>query len=264
MRNAAMERGFNPRVIAFACNWGGYAGADMAGAAGMSYPPYVRMIRLMCSARVDPLFVLEAFLRGADGALIAGCHPNFCHYIVGNKHVETRVKFLRNLMEKVGIEPERLRLEWISASEGAKFAEAIEDFTDQLRVLGPSPLTGEKPDPDLLTRMEAAKASAEDFRLRALVGKERKLVEEGNVYGEKVPQGEFDEVMDDAVSAEYVRKRIYLLVRDKPLSVKELAGRLGLDPRGVLRHIVVMRRRGLVAVDRIQGTSPLYRALEVR
>ncbi len=258
-----MSKEFKPKILAFTCNWGSYAGADLAGASGMSYPTNVRIVRLLCSARVDPSFVVEAFINGADGTLIAGCHPNFCHYIDGSIHAETRVSFLRNLLKEAGFEPNRLRLEWISASEGAQFAEVIKDFTNQLRTLGPSPLTRKKPDPDLMARMEAAKASAEDFRLRTLVGKERKLVEEGNVYEEKKPQEEFDELMGEVIDAEYIRNRILLLVKNEPLSVKELAKLLDLDPRKVLRHIVVMRRKGLIAMDRVEGTSPLYKALEV-
>jgi len=125
-------------------------------------------------------------------------------------------------------------------------------------------LAGENPDAEMLARMLAAKAAAEDFRLRALVGRERKLVEQGNAYGEKLAQEEFDKTMDDGINAEYARNRIYLLVKNEPLSVKELCERLGLNPKEVLRHIVVMKRRGLITVDKVEGTSPLYAALEAK
>lgn len=254
---------FEPKIVGFLCNWCAYAGADLAGVSRIQYPTNVRIIRVMCSGRVDPVIVLETLAQGADGVLVCGCHLGDCHYIEGNYQAERKVKMLKKLIALTGLEVGRLRLEWVSAAEGGRFAEIIKDFTDQLKTLGPSPLTGEKPDPAVLEGILAVKAVAGDFRLRALVGKERKMIEEENVYGETVPQEEFDEKMGDMIKAEYMRNRIHLLVKDKPLSVKELARRLDLDPREALRHIVVMRRKGLIAVDRIEGTSPLYKALEV-
>jgi len=252
---------FKPKILGFLCNWCAYAGADLAGVSRIQYPPNVRIIRVMCSGRVDPSFVLEAFRRGADGVLVMGCHPGDCHYMEGNYQAERKVKMLKRLISEAGLQAERLRLEWVSASEGERFAEVVKGFADQLKKLGPSPLAGEKPDGDMLARMEAAQAAAGDFRLRVLVGRERTMVEEGNAYGEKLAQGEFDRVMDDCVRAEYVRSRIYLTVKEEPMSVRELSGHLGLSPMDVLRHMVVLRRRGLVAVDRVEGTSPMYRAL---
>ena len=216
----------------------------------------------MCSGRVDPVLVLETLANSADGVFVMGCHPGDCHYIEGNLQAERKIKMLKKLIAWTGLEPERLRLEWVSASEGGRFAELVKDFTNQIKELGPSPLAGEKPDPKILEGMLAAKAAAADFRLRVLVGKEKELIVEGNVYGEEISQEEFDETMEDAVKAEYVRNRIYLMVKAKPLSVKELSKRLDLDSKMVLRHIVVMRRKGWVAVDRVDGTSPLYAALE--
>jgi len=255
---------FSPKILVFACNWGGYASADLAGLGGIGYPPNVKILRVMCSARVDPIFVLEAFKNGSDGVLVVGCHPNYCHYIDGNIHAETRVKFLKTVLNHAGIDPKRLRVEWVSASEGARFAEVVNDFVASVKTLGPSPLAGEKPDVNALASLVAAEEASADFRLRALVGKERKIVEEGNVYGERKPQSEFDDVMSDAVRAESVRQRIYLLVKSQPMSVKDLAKIMGLDPEKVLRHIAVMKRKGLVTVDRVEGTSPLYVALEAR
>ena len=254
---------FEPRILGFLCNWCAYAGADLAGISRMAYPPNIRIVRLMCSGRVDPVIVLETLAQGADGVIVMGCHPGDCHYVEGNLQTERKIKMLKKLIARTSLEPERLRLEWVSASEGTRFAELIKDFTNHLKKLGPSPLAGEKPNANILTGILAAKAAAGDFRLRVLVGKEKGLIEEGNVYGEEVSQKEFDEVMSEAIDAEYVRNRIYLMVKDEPLSVKELSKHLELDPRTVLRHIVVMRRRGWIAVDRVEGTSPLYTALEV-
>ena len=255
---------FEPKIIGFLCNWCSYAGADLAGVSRIQYPPNIRVIRVMCSGRVDPVIVLEMFANGADGVMVMGCHPGECHYLEGNLYAERRIKMLKKLMVCAGLEPERLRLEWVSAAEGSRFANMVKDFTTQLKSLGPSPLAGGKPDELILASVRAAERAAGTSRLRTLVGREKKLAEEENVYGEKVTQEEFDELMEKSVKEEHLRSRIYLLTKDKSMSVKELAKHLGVDTRVVLHHIVVLRRKGLLAMDRIEGSSPLYVALEAR
>jgi len=134
---------FEPRIVGFLCNWCSYAGADLAGVSRLQYPPNMRQIRVMCSGRVHPSFILEAFREGADGVLVAGCHtPSDCHYISGNFKAERRVAVLRRLLGQLGLEPQRLRLEWISAAEGDRFAETVREMTEEIRKLGPSPLRG--------------------------------------------------------------------------------------------------------------------------
>jgi len=135
-----MEKEFEPVIVALCCNWCSYAGADLAGTSRFEYPPNVRIIRVMCTGRVDPSFILSAFRWGADGVLVAGCHPGDCHYVKGNFMMERRVTFLRRALEHLGIEPGRLRLEWISASEGGKFAALIRDMTRRVKELGPNPM----------------------------------------------------------------------------------------------------------------------------
>ncbi len=136
-----MSDKFEPKIVGFLCNWCSYAGADLAGVSRFQYPSNLRVIRVMCSGRVHPSYVLEAFREGADGVLVAGCHtPTDCHYISGNFKAERRIAVLRYLMAQLGLEPERLRLEWISAAEGDKFARTIRDMTEQLRKIGPSPV----------------------------------------------------------------------------------------------------------------------------
>ena len=133
--------GFEPRIIGFLCNWCSYAGADLAGVSRIQYPPNIRIIRVMCSGRIDPAFVLEAFKDGADGVLVAGCHPpSDCHYISGNFKALRRITLLKKALKEFGIEPERLRLEWISASEGDKFAEVVRDMVEEIKNLGPNPV----------------------------------------------------------------------------------------------------------------------------
>jgi len=132
---------FEPLIIGFLCNWCAYAGADLAGTSRIQYPPNIRIIRVMCSGRVDPTFILEAFKNGADGVLVAGCHlPSDCHYLTGNFQAEKRMLLLKKVLSELGLEPERLRLEWISASEGEKFAAVVRNMVSTLKKLGPSPL----------------------------------------------------------------------------------------------------------------------------
>lgn len=138
-----VKGGFEPKIVGLTCNWCTYAGADLAGTSRKKYPPNIRLIRLMCSGRIDPMFVLKALLNGADGVFIGGCHPGECHYIDGNYKALRRIELLRKMIEQFGIEPERLRLEWCSAAEGAKFAREVTDFTAKLKELGPSPLRSE-------------------------------------------------------------------------------------------------------------------------
>ncbi len=130
----------DPKIIAFLCNWCSYTGADLAGTSRMKYAPNIRVIRIMCSGRVDPTFVLTSFREGADGVLICGCHPGDCHYHEGNYKCLRRYHLLQKYLKQMGIEEERLRLEWISASEGREFAELVNDFTQTLKELDPSPI----------------------------------------------------------------------------------------------------------------------------
>lgn len=139
-RGAAQNAAWNPNIVVFACNWCSYAGADTAGVSRIQHQPHFRMIRVMCSGRIQPGFVLRAFEKGADGVLVSGCHFGDCHYVFGNERAVEQFEKTRNTVRLLGLEEGRLRLEWISAAEGARFAEVINEFTDEVRRLGPSPL----------------------------------------------------------------------------------------------------------------------------
>ena len=127
-----------PLIVAFCCNWCSYAGADLAGTSRMSYPTNVRIIRVPCSSRVNPSFIIRAFQRGADGVLIAGCHPGDCHYHSGNFYTRRRFTVLKQQLEFLGIEPERFQVRWISGSEGAKFAMVMNEVTESIKNIGPN------------------------------------------------------------------------------------------------------------------------------
>jgi len=128
---------FEPKILAFLCNWCSYAGADLAGVSRFQYPPNVLPIRVMCSSRVSPEHIFQAFDQGADGVFVAGCHPGDCHYMNGNYKTLRKVKLTKKMLEQIGINPKRLRLEWISSAEGVKFAEVVREMTEELKELGP-------------------------------------------------------------------------------------------------------------------------------
>ncbi len=134
------KAGFEPKIVGFLCNWCSYAGADLAGVSRIQYAPNIRVIRTMCSARVNPIFILKALTSGIDGVLVLGCHPGECHYMKGNYYTRRRVTAVKRLIEKIGLEPERVRLEWVSASEGKRFADTVDEFTKTIKGLGPNPL----------------------------------------------------------------------------------------------------------------------------
>jgi F420-non-reducing hydrogenase iron-sulfur subunit len=132
-----MKEKFEPNIIGFLCNWCSYAGADLAGTSRIQYPPNLKVIRVMCSGRVNPIFVINALQQGADGVLIGGCHPGDCHYERGNYLARRRIAVLKNLIQFVGIDPRRIRMTWVSAAEGNKFAEVVKEITEDIRKLGP-------------------------------------------------------------------------------------------------------------------------------
>lgn len=128
---------FEPKIIGFLCNWCSYAGADLAGTSRIQYPPNLKAIRVMCSGRVNPIFVVNALQQGADGVLIGGCHPGECHYEQGNYLARRRIIVLRKLLEYIGIDPRRVKMTWVSAAEGGKFADVVKKVTEDIREIGP-------------------------------------------------------------------------------------------------------------------------------
>ncbi len=131
---------FEPSIIAFVCNWCTYAAADLAGTSRIQYPPNVKIVRLMCSGAVDPIYVMKALLGGVDGVLIGGCHPGDCHYVSGNYKARRRIMILKTIVENMGMDPERIWIRWISASEGKQFAVIVKDMVEVLKTKGPNSL----------------------------------------------------------------------------------------------------------------------------
>jgi len=246
-----------PHIVGFICNWCSNAGADFADTK-IQYPSNIHVTYVACSGRVDPPLVLRLLAEGVDGVMFA-C----CPYISQNLQARRRFALMIGLAEKTEFDLRRLRVEYVSPSEEQRFAQLVTEFIDQVKTLGPSPLSGNKPDPDLLLKLQAAKAVAEGFRMRMLVGKEEQLVSKGNVYGKLLKQEEFDKVIDEAVDSDYARQRIRLVLLREPMSAKDLSKRLRMDPREVLERVVAMRLSGWIDVQEVRGSSPIYRVLEV-
>jgi F420-non-reducing hydrogenase iron-sulfur subunit len=197
--------GFEPRILGFLCNWCSYAGADLAGVSRFQYPPNLRVIRVMCSGRVDPTLVLRAFSRGVDGVMILGCHPGDCHYATGNYYARNRAQVLGQLLGLAGLNPDRLMLDWVSAGEGERFATLVTGFTKRTTELGPLGQSEGLDADEVQLRLAAAKRTVESQRTRWLVGRKQELLEKGNVYGEAVGQDAFDALLRSSVEEEYLR-----------------------------------------------------------
>jgi len=245
------------KIVCFMCNWA-FCLEEM------EIPENVNIVRVMCIGRLDPTIVLDVLAKGADGVLMVGCKPPDCHYVEGNLQAERAAKMLKKLVEVVGLEPERIKLQWYTPLEDKSFSNNLKAFENAISKLEASPIKGELSQSSILLNILAAKNAASDFRLRVLLGREKELTESVNVYGEKIPQEEFDFLMDKIVREEFLRHKIHLLTQTKPLSVKGLAKKLGIKPADVLKQIVNMRRKNMITIDRFEETTPLYKALEVK
>jgi coenzyme F420-reducing hydrogenase delta subunit len=246
-----------PKVVCFMCNF-----AFCQSEAQM--PLNVTVARVNCVGEMDPAVVLEMFEKGADAVMLAGCRPPDCHFVEGNLHAERAVKMLKKLIALTGFEEERLSLLWYSPLEEQSFNQLATEFSQEIAKFGPSLLKDAKPESPAMINILAAKKAVSEFRLRVLLGREKELTEGVNVYSEKLTQEEFDTLLDEIVQDEFIRYKIQILTKAKPLSVKDLAQTMEMKPAAVLKQIVNMRRKNMIALDSIEGTTPLYKALEVQ
>ncbi|MBC7128741.1 MAG: hydrogenase iron-sulfur subunit [Thermoplasmatales archaeon] len=198
------------KILGLLCNWCSYAGADLAGVSRFQYPPNIRIVRVMCSTRVESSFIIEAFLKGVDGVLVGGCHLGDCHYVTGNYYTIGKIYVAKKLLKFAGINPSRLRLEWISASEGEKFARVVEEFTKEIEGLGP--LKNELKDDTLL---KVAYNVSLKPRARIIASKHRMLSFEGNKYGEIYTGYEFDRISDEILKDEMNIEAIKFLLKEE-------------------------------------------------
>lgn len=249
-------------TVVFVCNWSvnpdeiseEFEPADSVRA---------RAVQVKCTGRVDPVVVMEAFLEGHDGVLLLGCEPGNCHFIEGNLQAQERVRTMKRLMELAGLRPERLEIRWSSTVNEGLYTATVREFSHSISEMGPSPLSGESPDPVLRENMLSARCVLEDYRIRAVAGKALELTERGNVYGERVSRDEFGAFEGEAVGTEYLRHRIRRLLKT-PMTVPELSEKLDLDTRIVFRQVVALCGKGVVHLDRFEGKLPLYVAEEVQ
>ncbi len=248
---------YKPTIVGFLCNWCCYGGADLCGVSRYQYPPYLRVIRLMCSGRVDLAFILRAFASAADGVFIGGCHLNDCHYNPeGNYDALGNTLMAKRILEHVGVNPGRLRLEWVSAGEGIRFAEVMNEFSAQVKRLGRFGAAEGIDRAELKSRLEAAMQLVPYIKL---VERERLRVpvrsEEG--YRKFFGSEDFEALFKELVLDKLAMSRIMNLLRAKPASTGDVSKGLGLDPSQVARHLDELAGDGLISFeeDRICVTT---------
>ncbi len=243
---------FEPRILGFLCNWCCYAGADLAGVSRYQYPPNIRVIRLMCTGRVDPAFILRAFSNGIDGVFIGGCWLGECHYLTqGNYQALSLMHLCKKLLKEIGVNPERLRLEWVSASQGIRFAEVITDFTQQLKELGPIGIDHGIAGNGLKLKLKAARNLVPYIKL---VERERLRVhfETEDEYNEFFASNEVNRLFHELIVDKLTIGQITLLLQERPLSPQEISEVLGLSPSEVTRYLKILAREGLTRFDESQ------------
>jgi coenzyme F420-reducing hydrogenase delta subunit len=251
--------GFQPKIIGFLCNWCSYAGADLAGISRLQMPPTVRIIRLMCSGGLDPGTVFEPLIKGADGVLVMGCHPGDCHYLTGNYQTIQRVNVIEKLMDKIDIDPQRIRLEWVSASEGGRFAEVVEEYTGIIKGLGPNPIKeGDEGAEKLKNQLIGARDAISSFRLRSVTGRIDQFIKEGNVYGEKYTEEELEETLNEIVLHEFIRSQILKALSETPKSVEELSEEIGEETNVIFHHVATLWKKQVILPVHSEGVSPKY------
>jgi F420-non-reducing hydrogenase iron-sulfur subunit len=245
---------FEPKILSFLCNWCAYAGADLAGISRFQYPPNTRVIRVMCSGRIDPAFIPRAFLAGFDGVMILGCHPGDCHYLSGNIQAERKITLLRKLLSDEGIGEERLMLDWVSAGEGQRFAQLISSFTERIAALGSFPATRETEE-----KLRAIQTSLESEKIRWMAGKAPELLEKENVYGERTDPEKVRAVLEATVREELRKNRILIFLESGPMTAEEISRMLKVSLKETLSNLVSLVGEGRIGFDPSEeGRYPRY------
>jgi len=248
---------FKPRILGFLCNWCSYAGADLCGVSRYQYPPSIRVIRLMCSGRVDLEFVVRAFANGVDGVFIGGCWLGECHYVTeGNYDALSMMHLGKKLLESSGIDPDRLRLEWVSASEGIRYAEVVTDFTGRLKELGPLGAGEGIEQKALKLKLAAIKKLLPYIKL---VEREKLRVRFDNKakYEEFFASDALNSLFDDLIGDKLAISQIMVALREQALSTGEIADSLGMSPSEVSKHLNSSARQRLVRFDQSQNRYAL-------
>jgi len=211
----------------------------------------------MCAGRIDPSMVIEAFVNGADGVFIGTCLPGECHYVSGNFQARARADMIARIFENASIDPNRLTLKMMSSAESSKFVRYISDFISNIKELGPMNTNDER----IHRKLLVAKNAVEGKKVRWVVAKRTQFEQEGNLYGEIFTQHELNRLLDEVILDECTSQEILILIREESLSIKEISKKMELPPPIIVRQIANLRKLGLVTVDKIEGNSPLWKAI---
>lgn len=247
-----MAEKFEPKILAFLCNWCSYAGADLAGVSRFQYPPNIRVVRTMCSGRVDPVHVVEGLRSGFDGVFVFGCHFGDCHYLEGNYYTARRMALVSYLLDLSGVGKDRLHLRWVSAAEGQLFAEYVRELTEVIRNLGP--LDGDK----VKMALAAVERVLNSPQIRWYLGISRHLTEKTNVYGERLDNEAFQKALEERARQEYEKALLVEALLDGPKTVRQMAERTGLPVYQVSLRLNELERTGVADLLGFEGTTPKF------
>ena len=242
---------FEPKIVAFTCNWCSYAGADLAGTSRVQYAPNMRIIRVMCSGRVEPTFILEALQNGADGVCVLGCHFGDCHYISGNYEAARRMELLKKLFKQVGIDENRVMIEWVSASEGDRFGTVVNEFTDKIKELGPLP-------DDYSEKISLVRGALEGERLRIVLGSTKRAFEEGEIEEERYTTAMYEIAIEEIERI----KMLKALTENGPQTVPQWAEYVGVPKDRIWRHVLSLTQRNIIEVVGHKDNYMIYQRRE--
>lgn len=227
----------------------------------MQHATNTRTIRVLCTGQIDTTYVLKALRHGADGVLVVGCRRGECHYLTGNLQAFEKIELTKQLLKKAGIAPERVEMRFISSAEGNKYIQAVDEFTETVRNLGPSPVFSADKGPPLKRILEGLIAAASDYRIRAMIAKKLNMMEEGNVYNEKIEKQEIESLIANTIDAEFVRESIMACLKAKECSCGELAESIGISSYAILHHLCHLRKKNLIDVARVEKRVPYYKTI---
>ncbi|MFC2114072.1 hydrogenase iron-sulfur subunit [Bacteroidota bacterium] len=243
------DHSFQPKIIGIICNWCCYGGADLCGVSRFQYPPHIRLIRVMCSARVDMFHILRAFQNGQDGVFIGGCHLCDCHYVTnGNFNAYSMVQVFRKILKHIGIYQERLRIEWVSAGEGIRFANFMNEYSAELVKLGPIGKAEGMDDQTIAFKLEAVKKIIPYIKL-VLTQRLHVTDRSEEAYHAFFSSTEFDKLFEEMIADKLIISQITTLLQKKHLSTGEIADSLHLSQSEVAKHMNDSSKQGLVRYD---------------
>jgi len=251
---------FDPKILAFLCNWAGYAALDFAGTRHLQLPPILE-VRVMCTGRVDPCQLIEGFLSGCDGIMLVGCRKGECRYENGNYHAEVRASWVRRALRHIGINPERLYCGWIGADDEQAVKRVMDAFHTKAESLGRLGDAEGLEKGELESRLKALKEVFSGERMRWLIGKDLDMSGKTDVFGDPVSKDSFEKELMDIFRSEYDRSRILIASEDSARSVVEIAKMTAVNPESVVREVVVLKRLGKLSIEGIVEGVPQYKRI---